>query len=115
MHYRRHARGDQLMPVMLRQRSVSRRAGDLWELDDAGPLPRLAETPIGLFAKSNLRVYLSGSSQFWRDELKAELTVVTSRALPATMLRRSEFQEDEGRLTVVSFKQYEETDDDIGW
>jgi hypothetical protein len=103
------------MPVMLRQRSVSRRSGDLWELDDAGILPRLTKTPVVLIAKPELRVYLSGSSQFWRDELAAELIAVTRRALPATLLRRSEFQDDEGPRTLMAFRKYEETDDDIGW
>lgn len=97
------------MPVMTK--SESAQAVDLWDSDGEAILPWTDSVRAVL--QEGL---LSGVSQFWSREVRAELAQkMLAEKLPITMRRRSSFQVDDGPLESGVYVEYVETEDDTEW
>jgi len=102
------------MAVMIR-RGMGSRTGDWWD-DESEPVVRHEPLLAALVNAPKLEFYLTGSSQFWRDEIRLErLQAHIASKLPLSLQRRVDFQVDDGPLTAVRYVEYTEPDDDTAW
>lgn len=101
------------MPVMMNHQSAE--GADIWDLDDSVN-DRAIVSPLSGTFRPTVENVLTGSSIFWRGEVVAGLEHAGRvRALPESMFRGGDFEEDDAPVAHVHFVSYQETDDDHGW